>query len=109
MEGTVVATALWAVRSRAAFRGRPTGPWLHSFELRGCLAQLQTFCVKGVFERGALHIELDVEPPHLEEIANAEKDLELIERLEEEIGRAGTERVSFRAFVSIGGQDDDRQ
>src|SRR5205085_11927595 len=95
------------VRKHVPPEKRPTGPWLHSFELGGCLAQLQTFGVKGVFERGTLHIELDVEPPHLEEIADAEKDLELVEGLEEEIGRAGTERVSFRAFVSIGGQDDD--
>ena len=61
---------------------------LDASELEPRFAQLGCSFPKGVFQRGHLHVELDMETPHLEEIGDAQKDFQLVERLEQEIGRA---------------------
>ena len=73
------------------------------------LAKLQTAFAQGVFQGRALRIQLDVETPHLEEIGDAQKDFQVVEGLEQEIGRTGAQRGALGFLVRIGGQHDHRQ
>ena len=80
-----------------------------AFELEVRFAQLEAAFAQRIFQRGALGIELDVKTPHLEEIGDAKKNFELVERLEEKVGGARGERAAFRFLIGIGGKDDDRE
>jgi hypothetical protein len=77
------------------------------FEMRVRLAKLQTAFAEGFFERRALRIKLHGQTPHLEEIGDAEKNFEVVEGLEQKIGRACAECRAFSLAVRIGGQHDD--
>lgn len=77
------------------------------FQLKVRFAQLEAAFAQRIFQRSTLGIELDVKTPHLEEIGDAKKDFELVERFEEKIGRTGGKRPTFGLLIGIGGKDDD--
>ena len=62
----------------------------------------------GGLERAVVPLDLEVEPPARQKISHAQEDLEVLERLREEIRRAGAERAPFRLQRGVRRQDDDR-
>jgi hypothetical protein len=98
------ATRLYLVLAQANVRLR-----LGRFEMQMRRAKFQTAFAQGVFQGGALRIQLDVKPPHLEEIGDAQKDFHLVERLKQKIGRAGGEGSASGGLVGIGREHDDRE
>ena len=52
-------------------------------------------------------IELKMQAPRLEKIVDPQKNFELVERLEEKIGRAGAEGAQLRIFIGVGGENND--
>src|SRR5438445_12858672 len=65
------------------------------------LTQFQTFFTEGVFKGGPLSIKLEVETPHFEEISDAEKNLQVSERLEQEVGRTCAKSGASRFLIYI--------
>jgi hypothetical protein len=59
-----------------------------SLELDLSFAQLRGSLPNRVLKGGELHVELEMEPTRLKQIRHSQKDLELIERFEQKIGRA---------------------
>ena len=102
--------------AKASARRRPPGPARADARLNPCvfqmqvrLAQLQAAFAQGIFERRSLRIKLDMETPHLEQISDAEKHLQMVERLKQKVGRTRAQRCAFRLPVRIARQDDDRK
>ena len=80
-----------------------------ALQIRVRLTQFQTFFMEGVLKGGSLSIKLDVETPHFEEISDAEKNFQVIEGLEQEVGRTCAKGGAFCFLICISGQNDDRE
>src|SRR5438477_7644821 len=61
-----------------------------------------------LLECSVLLLDLSVKEPRVHEVANAQRHLGDVERLGEEVGRAGGEGPKPRLGRRVGGQDDDR-
>ena len=62
----------------------------------------------GLLERAVLRLELAIEPPRVEQVADAQERLELLERLREEVARPRVERLAPGLQQGVGRQHEDR-
>jgi hypothetical protein len=74
----------------------------------GC-SQFSGAIANGIFESGALVVEKLVRTATLEQITNTQRDLNVIERLEQEVGRAGLQPTPFGFLIRVRSQNHDRQ
>ena len=87
-----------------------------SVQLRSCVfempmrrSKLQAAFAQGIFQSGALRIQLNVETPHLQEIGDAKKNFQVVQGLEQEIGGTSAERGPLGFLVRIGRKHDHRE
>ena len=75
--------------------------------LRG--AKLGGTCNDGVFEGGALHVQLGVELANLEQVGDAKERFDLVKGFEQEIRCARPKGAKFGFLIHVSGQHEHRQ
>ena len=80
----------------------------HRRQLLG-LEQLVRVLLDAALERLVLASKVLMEAPHLDEVAHAQQQLDLLEGLGEEIARAGFERRPLALARHVGGENEHRQ